>query len=251
MIRFPLPDDVLRTLTHPFFMISILLISLASIFACSKKTMDPIVSPVTGTADTLKTYLALGDSYTIGQSVGAGERFPAQTVQLLKQQGIRIGEPRYIAQTGWTTENLQQAIASENLLPPYDVVSLLIGVNDQYQGRDTGGYALRFAQLLQKSIQLAGGNKARVFVLSIPDYSVTPFVPASSKPRVRQEIDWFNDINRRITLNAGVSYTDITPSTRQAETDPGLLANDGLHPSGSEYRKWAEMLAPKMKTLLQ
>lgn len=198
-----------------------------------------------------KSYLALGDSYTIGQGVEANQRFPAQTVALLRQQGISVSDPVYIAQTGWTTGNLQDAIAAQNPSPTYDVVSLLIGVNDQYQRMDTGGYAVRFTQLLEKAIQLAKGNKQHVFVLSIPDYSVTPFVSTSEKESVRKEIDWFNTINQRITASYSVSYTDITPSTREAINNPSLIARDGLHPSGAEYRKWADLLAPKMKAVLQ
>lgn len=203
------------------------------------------------TLDASKTYLALGDSYTIGQSVAASERFPAQTVSLLRQQGIKVAEPLYIAQTGWTTANLQQAILSQNPSPTYDIVSLLIGVNDQYQGMDTGVYAARFTQLLQKAVQLAKGKKERVFVLSIPDYSATPFVAPPAKQRVKMEINDFNKINQRITAAYGVSYTDITPSTREAESNPNLLANDQLHPSGLEYQKWAAMLALKIKAALQ
>ena len=173
-----------------------------------------------------------------------------QTVNILKQQGIVLADPVYIAQTGWTTINLQNAITTQNPSPTFDVVSLLIGVNDQYQGMDTSGYAIRFTQLLEKSIQLAKGMKSNVFVLSIPDYSVTPFVSPANKARVRMEVDWFNTINKRIILTYGVSYTDITPSTREAESNPALLANDNLHPSGLEYKKWAEMLAPKVKAVL-
>ena len=236
-----------------FFFISIICFGFA---CCNKNAASTVpVSPADTTpvppAANAKSYLALGDSYTIGQSVAANERFPAQTVALLKQQGINIAEPVYIAQTGWTTGNLQNAIATQNPSPTYDVVSLLIGVNDQYQRMDTGGYAVRFTQLLEKSIQLAKGKKTNVFVLSIPDYSVTPFVAAGDKPRVRMEIDRFNAINKRITTAYGISYTDITPSTREAENNPALIASDGLHPSGLEYRKWAEMLAPKMKAVLQ
>jgi lysophospholipase L1-like esterase len=199
----------------------------------------------------VRTYLALGDSYTIGQSVKETERFPAQTAAILRQEGVSIGDPVYLARTGWTTSNLQSAIAGLEPSSAFDAVTLLIGVNDQYQGMDTGGYARRFTQLLDKAIQLARGNKSHVFVLSIPDYSATPFVPASEKERVRREIGWFNDINRRITTDAGVSYTDITPSTREAETNTALVAGDGLHPSGLEYGKWAALLAPKMKAVLQ
>ena len=162
-----------------------------------------------------------------------------------------MNDPVYIAQTGWTTANLQATIASQNPPSTFDVVSLLIGVNDQYQGMDTSGYALRFTQLLEKAIQLAGGKKSNVFVLSIPDYSATPFVATVNKSKVSTEIDWFNAINKRITATYNVSYTDITPSTREAVTNAALVANDNLHPSGLEYKKWAEMLAPKMSTVLK
>jgi lysophospholipase L1-like esterase len=226
-------------------------------FSCHKKTVEtytyhapPTDSIVPPRSDTTRTYLALGDSYTIGQSVTENERFPAQTVALLKQQGVRAVDPVYIATTGWTTEDLQSAIATRNPSNA-DVVSLLIGVNDQYRGMDTGGYAIRFQQLLDKAISLANGKKANVFVLSIPDYSVTPFVSQDQKLRVSMQIDWFNAINRRITSAYGISYTDITPSTREAATNPSLIAGDGLHPSGTEYKVWADLLAPKMKAVLQ
>lgn len=199
--------------------------------------------------DSMRSYLALGDSYTIGQSVSEMERFPMQTALVLKQQGMKMSNPVYIAQTGWTTTNLQQAIQGQNL-SMFDVVTLLIGVNDQYQRVDTNTYAIRFTQLLEKAIQLANAKNTNVFVLSIPDYSVTPFVAPVDKSRISAAIDWFNTINKRITLSYNVSYTDITASTRQAATNPSLIATDNLHPSGSEYRKWAEMLAPKMKSVL-
>lgn len=226
-------------------------------FSCIKKPAEasiyypqPIDTIVPPRSDSLKTYLALGDSYTIGQSVPENARFPAQTVSILRQHGIRINDPVYIAQTGWTTLALQQEINFQNPSPNFDVVSLLIGVNDQYQRLDTGGYATRFTELLNKAIQLAKGKKSNVFVLSIPDYSVTPFVSLSDKSRVSMEIDWFNSINKRITQLNGISYTDITPSTRLAANNPSLIANDNLHPSGTEYRKWADLLVPKMKMVL-
>ena len=235
----------------------VLLFSAVISFSCNKKTdvtytyhpapVDTIVPPRN---DTVRTYLALGDSYTIGQSVAENERFPAQTVALLKQQGLRVSDPVYIATTGWTTEDLQLAISSRNPANA-DIVSLLIGVNDQYRGVDTAIYAVRFGQLLEKAISLANGKRTNVFVLSIPDYSATPFVSPDQKQRVSMQIDWFNAINRRITSAYAISYTDITLSTREAATNPSLIANDGLHPSGTEYKKWADMLAPKMKAVLQ
>jgi lysophospholipase L1-like esterase len=234
-----------------------LILSLTIAFSCHKKTTETYSyhPPTTDTiavqrSDTTRTYLALGDSYTIGQSVGEIERFPAQTVARLKQQGIRMADPVYIATTGWTTGDLQSAIAARNPANA-DVVSLLIGVNDQYRGMDTGGYAIRFQQLLDKAVSLANGKKTNVFVLSIPDYSATPFVSPDQKQRVSMQIDWFNAINKRITSAYGISYTDITPSTREAATNPSLIASDGLHPSGTEYKKWSDMLAPKMNAVLQ
>ncbi len=229
-----------------------LLIAIFSLAAsCSKSNQLPSdINPVSPTTDTVYSFLSLGDSYTIGTSVTEAERFPAQTADLLRQQGLKIKEPRYIATNGWTTINLQNAINASDVKPVFDIVTLLIGVNDQYQGLDTSGYAIRFGQLLSKAIFLAGGKKERVFVLSIPDYSVTPFVSASNKALVRKEIDWFNAINKRITEANQVSYTDITQISREAETNPALIANDNLHPSGLQYKKWAMMLAPKIKAAL-
>ncbi len=194
-------------------------------------------------------YLALGDSYTIGQSVGGDERFPAQTVAALLKDSIKLGQPQYIATTGWTTINLQDAIAEQNPTGPYEAVTLLIGVNDQYQHFDTGGYRNRFSLLLYKSIQLAGGRKERVFVLSIPDYSVTPFGGGSTA--IRDQIDVFNAINKQVTLANNIAYINITDISRLAATDPTLIADDGLHPSGKQYALWVKELAPVMENVLK
>lgn len=196
-------------------------------------------------------YLALGDSYTIGQSVAEGERFPAQTAALLATDNIFISTLQYIATTGWTTQNLINAINNVNPPSNNDIVTLLIGVNDQYQGVDTGTYRTHFIQLLNTSIALAANSRSRVFVLSIPDYSVTPFVSSSDKARVSREIDWFNAINKQVTLQNNVTYVDITLSTRQAASDTSLIAFDGLHPSGKEYKKWAAILAPLIAKALK
>lgn len=218
--------------------------------ACAKtQTVGSVGTPSGGTTP-VKTWLALGDSYTIGQSVNITDRFPDQTAELLRVRGVNMPVPNYIATTGWTTTDLQNAINARNPAP-HDVVSLLIGVNDQYQTHDTNGYRQRFTILLEKSIQLARNKKQNVFVLSIPDYSVTPFAAGLDKPRIRMEIDWFNAINRSVTESYGITYMDITPSTREAETDPSLVAFDGLHPSANEYRKWAERLVPQMLPVLR
>ncbi|MDR6338866.1 lysophospholipase L1-like esterase [Filimonas zeae] len=197
-----------------------------------------------------KTYLALGDSYTIGQSVDPSLRFPAQTAAILNSGKTLVTPPEYIATTGWTTANLLTAIQNQNPKGPYDMVSLLIGVNDQFQHLDTAGYRLRFTQLLQKSILLAGNRPLHVFVLSIPDYSVTPFGQSYQPQQTAKEINWFNAINREITATYHCNWLDITPSTREAATNNTLVADDGLHPSGKEYRKWAEALAPMMRAIL-
>jgi lysophospholipase L1-like esterase len=240
----------------PIFQFLIFIPSFLALNGCEKKDFTVLPADSTGTtlpfpSNNEKRYFALGDSYTIGQGVSTDQRFPAHTVAILRQNNIKIQDPQYIAQTGWTTQNLIAAINQQKPIGPYDVVTLLIGVNDQYQGMDTGGYKIRFNQLLLKSIELTGNRASRVFVLSIPDYSVTPFVSAANKPGVRREIDLFNSINKEVTLQYNVKYLDITPSTREAENDPSLIASDGLHPSGKEYRKWAERLAPMIKDALQ
>lgn len=217
---------------------------------CGKKTepSGSVVSPPSGVLP--KSYLALGDSYTIGQGVAATERFPAQTIEWLRLNGVQFSALDYIATTGWTTSNLQNNINAINPAP-HDVVTLLIGVNDQYQLRDTTGYRQRFTTLLQRAIQLARDKKQNVFVLSIPDYSVTPFAVNTDTARIRIELEWFNAINNQVTASYQITYLDITPSTRLALTDRSLLATDGLHPSGREYKKWAERLGPLMLPVLK
>lgn len=231
-----------------FFNIAILMLFL---FACNKKQTAINYTPLNPAAsDSTKTFLALGDSYTIGQGVSTAERFPHQTVSILKAKGINIATPTYIATTGWTTNSLQNAIET-NRPAKHDVVTLLIGVNDQYQTHDTTGYRLRFTQLLDKAVELANGKKQNVFVLSIPDYSFTPFAANSDTARIRLEIDWFNVINKQVTVANNITYLDITTSSREGRYDRSLIAGDGLHPSGLEYKKWAERLAVLMLEALK
>jgi lysophospholipase L1-like esterase len=213
---------------------------------CSKQNKPMAAyTPITPTPVTANTgsysYLALGDSYTIGQGVTEKERFPYLVSELLRQRGLVINNLRYIAQTGWSTTALQNAIEATEPLGNFDIVSLLIGVNDQYQRLDTAGYRMRFTQLLTKAISLTKDSK-RVFVLSIPDYSATPFVADLEKEKVSKEIDTFNAINKEITLQYNISYTDITSLSREAATNPALLAGDSLHYSAEEHNKWAEKL---------
>jgi lysophospholipase L1-like esterase len=196
-------------------------------------------------------YIALGDSYTIGSSVDSADRFPAQAALWMRSNGKALSRVDYIATSGWPTGALLNAISASTMSRNYDLATLLIGVNNQYQRRDTGEYALEFVQCLRRAIDFAGGRKDRVFVLSIPDYSVTPFAINSDRPRIAREIDQFNAINKRLTDSAGISYTDITDISREAAVFPLLIANDGLHPSGAMYKRWADRLAPKMLAVLK
>ncbi len=204
-------------------------------------------------SDTTQRFLlALGDSYTIGQSVPEANQFPVQTVKYLNAQGMNFFAPEIIAHTGWTTGNLLSSLAdAAPVKQTYDIVTLLIGVNNQYEHGSQQQYADEFLTLLNKAIQFAGNNKKRVIVLSIPDYSVTPFANGSNKDLIAKEINAFNAINKKIAEQAGVNYIDITGFTRLAASDASLIASDGLHPSGIEYQIWAYQLLPVIKTALK
>ncbi len=188
-------------------------------------------------------YLALGDSYTIGESVEATERFPNQLADFLKAGGMQT-EVTIIAKTGWTTNELWDGIQASEINPPYDLVSLLIGVNNQYRGYDINEYREQFVFLLNKSIEYAGGNPKRVIVLSIPDWGVTPFAHGQGGERIARDIDAFNAANRAETEKAGAQYINITPISREVAHDVTLIAGDGLHPSGKMYLEWAKLVYP-------
>ena len=196
-------------------------------------------------------FLALGDSYTIGTSVEEAERWPLQLAERLRADSIPV-ELTIIAHDGWTTDELRQGIREQAPQPPYDMVSLLIGVNNQYRGYDIEQYRRQFANLLSEAIEYANGDPTRVFVLSIPDWGVTPYASEHDRDRdqVAQEIDAFNAVNREETLKAGARYVDITPVSRQAANDASLLAADGLHPSGKMYALWVELAYPIVLNIL-
>ena len=196
------------------------------------------------------TYLALGDSYTIGQSVLSSENFPNQTVQLLNQQNYNFKSPEILATTGWTTDELQTNINSHTFTLPYDFVSLLIGVNNQYRGRSVENYKPEFESLLKQAIQFAGGNASRVIVVSIPDWGVTPFANGRDRAQIAKEIDDYNAANKYISVIYKVNYIDITPGSREAATDLSLVAGDGLHPSAKEYARWAQKVFTAIKQQL-
>ena len=188
-------------------------------------------------------YLALGDSYTIGESVAESERFPNQLAKLLENDGLST-DVTIIARTGWTTDELWEGIQKEPLSSPYDMVSLLIGVNNQYRGRDIEEYRGGFVFLLDKAIEYAGGDSKRVIVFSIPDWGVTLFAAGRDAAQIAGEIDAFNQVNLEETQKAGAYYVDVTPVSRKAKDDPTLIAGDGLHPSGKMYAEWAKSALP-------
>jgi len=188
-------------------------------------------------------YLALGDSYTIGEKVSERDRWPIQMAKLLEDKGIDP-EVTIIARTGWTVMELWEGIQASPPEGTYDMVSLLIGVNDQYRGYPSDGYREDFRFMLGKAIEYAGGDATRVIVLSIPDWGVTSFAQGRDIEQIAKEIDIYNAINREETENAGAHYVDVTPISREAVNAPELIAVDGLHPSGKMYAMWAEKVLP-------
>lgn len=196
------------------------------------------------------TYLALGDSYTIGEQVPVAESFPYQTVQFLRKGNAQKGNmndffnaPEIIAKTGWTTDELTAAIGQTVFLPVYDFVSLLIGVNNQYRGRSVEEFKTEFEKLLMLAIKFAGGNEKNVFVLSIPDWGITPFATALDKMKIAAEIDTFNIECESIATTFKTNFINITGEQRKDGDGEAFLAPDGLHPSGKEYEKWAKKLS--------
>jgi len=186
-------------------------------------------------------FLALGDSYTIGEGVAESERWPVQLAAMLRERGVEVEDPEIIARTGWTTDELSTAVDAADPHGPYALASLLIGVNNQYRGRGAEEYRAEFATLLRRAVGFAGGDPARVLVLSIPDWGVTPFAEGHDRARIAAEIDLFNDVNRDETARAGARYVDVTPQSRAAGADPAFLVADGLHPSGRSYAEWAKL----------
>jgi lysophospholipase L1-like esterase len=195
--------------------------------------------------------LALGDSYTIGESVAVVDRYPVQLVTRLRDSDrIFFDNPEIIATTGWTTGNLLDALSVSRPAGPYALVTLLIGVNDQYQGRSPSEYRAQLTTLLEQAIGLAGNTRSHVLVLSIPDYSVTPFGRSAANPsRIAAQIDIFNAIGQRVAADHGVAWLDITTESRRAADDLSLVAGDGLHFSGKEYQRWAMLMEPIVRKM--
>ena len=229
-----------------------ILIALAVMAGCKKQdtaiTAAPVpivvAPPVNKTADTTVTYLALGDSYTIGQSVIYTQSFPFQLASQLRNNKYDVTDPVIIAQTGWTTADLKRSVSNAAITKKFSFVTLLIGVNNQFQNGDTAKYRTDFNELVNTSILYANGLRNHVFVLSVPDWSVTPFASTSGRntTTINAQINAYNAISESKRL--GVNYLNITGISREAKTNNALLADDGLHPSGLMYLKWVKELLP-------
>ena len=227
----------------------LLVLLLCGAAGCAK----PRVAPVAPAGSGGLAYLALGDSYTIGEGASAADRWPTRLAGLLTAQGVAVATPAYIARTGWTTAELQTAIADARPASTYGLVSLLIGVNNQYRGQTLAQYRPEFRALLQQAIGFAGGRPGHVVVLSIPDWAQSPFGQRAGRDpaQVGTEIDQFNAVAQDECRQAGVAFVDITPRTRAAAGDATQFTRDGLHYSGLQMGGWAEQALPVVRGLLQ
>jgi lysophospholipase L1-like esterase len=214
--------------------------------------MTTISAPHTTALTTELRYLALGDSYTIGESVPEAGRWPVQLAAALRARGIALDDPRIIATTGWSTDELSAAMDAAEPLGRHEFVSLLIGVNNQYRGWNVGEYRVEFADLLERAIALAGDRPGRVLVLSIPDWGVTPFGQASGRDTagIARQLDDFNAAAADECAAHGVAFVDITPVSRERGAEPGMVAEDGLHPSAAMYAEWTRLALPVAAQLL-
>lgn len=198
----------------------------------------------------ISSYLALGDSYTIGEGLPLHESFPYQVVQMLRSKGHHLHAPEIIAKTGWTTSELAAHLIHTRLNLSYDFVTLLIGVNNQYRELSAEDYALDFEFLLKKAIHFASENAQHVIVLSIPDWGQTPFAQGRDEEKITAEIDAFNNINKLISEKHNCHYIDITPESREVKDYPALLTTDKLHPSGEAYKTWAGKIVDTLSAIL-
>ena len=222
-----------------FLMIALLCTQWSMAQTASNPTMNEI------------NYLALGDSYTIGEAVPSDQNWPQQLVRRLRADGIAIADPQIIAVTGWTTDELQAGIAKEDPQGPYGMVSLLIGVNNQYRGYKIAQYKEEFAALLQQAITFAGGDKSRVFVVAIPDYGVTPFGQKKEPERIDNELRIYNALAAQHCESLGIPFVDIYNVSKEALNNPAMNATDNLHPSTKMYSRWTDVIYPEVKELLE
>jgi len=209
------------------------------------------------TATVSTRFLALGDSYTIGESVRESDRWPLQLAARLHERGILIDSPRIVARTGWTTDELAAAMDDSTFEPPYALVTLLIGVNNQFRGRDLEEYRVQFSALLARAIKLAGNDPSRVVVVAIPDWGVTPYGRGSERDsaQIARELDAFNAAAHAIATQQHSEFVDIADASRphgnQPAFDRTLIASDGLHPSAAMYARWVERILPVAEARLR
>jgi len=233
--------------------IKIILILFLTIISCNEKSnkidfseTDISVIEIETTSEmetdnsTPKSYLALGDSYTIGQSVPEKDRFPVQLVNDLNTKNYNFNAPKIIAQTGWTTGELKNAILQENISEKYDLVTLLIGVNNQFRGNSIDVFRTEFIELLNLAITFSGNNPENIIVISIPDWGVSPYAAGEDKDKISKEIDIFNTIKKEETLKMNIKFVDITTISRQALNKNQYFASDGLHFSGEMHQLWVD-----------
>ncbi len=252
-----------------FYGIRLIFIALLTIYGCSSTDIIETPAPTTSELPTPEPttpnptpsggddeskdfkYLALGDSYTIGESVCESCRFPVQLVNRYNEDSEDILSTKIIAHTGWRTDNLIDAIDRENPDADYDLVTLLIGVNNQYQSKSFSQYEKEFPELLNTAIQLAGGDASNVIVVSIPDYAYTPYGQGTSNPeKISQEIDNYNDFAQSNTEARNIIFLNITDITRRGLQEPDLVASDGLHPSTVAYKEFVDRLLPLIQNKL-
>ena len=226
-------------------MIRILLACLlvAGLVSCKQESSPEVDNEVREPA---LTYLALGDSYTIGESVEPEDRWPVQLTERLRADGIAMQDPQIIATTGWTTQDLLQAMDSQLKNEKYDLVSVSIGVNNQYQGKSIDAYREDLYEVFEKAVTYSKNGAAGVFAVSIPDYGVTPF-GAQNAEKIARELDEFNRVFEEVASEFGVDFYNITPISREAANQPELIAEDQLHPSGKMYELWVEHFYPEVK----
>ncbi|MEP0984926.1 SGNH/GDSL hydrolase family protein [Ekhidna sp.] len=207
-----------------------------TLISCATQKKEPM-------SDVGFVHLALGDSYTIGEAVNVDERWPVQLAHRLRKDSIKI-DPVIVATTGWTTDELISGIVKADVEGPYDFVTLLIGVNNQYRGYPIDQYEREFKQLLDQAIKFAGGNPYNVMVVSIPDYGVTPFAKKKllDADKIARELDNYNAIAEKISKLRDVQFIDITPGSKKAKDNSSLIASDGLHPSGKMYKMWVDQM---------
>lgn len=229
----------------------VLVIQTIVLLACTQHTAEPdmITSPDAG--QHTYTFLSLGDSYTIGESVSEADRWSVQLAGQLRKEGTDVANPDIIARTGWTTAELQDAINATGNQKTYSLVSLMIGVNNQYRGQSQDRYRTEFRKLLQTAVKFAVGKASHVFVLSIPDWGASPYAAGQNKTRIAGEIDQFNAIAQDECQKAGIAFVNVTPLTRLAAGDPTQFADDGLHYSGKQMQQWATTALPITKESLK